>query len=50
MADKAQNKCAHPSCECVTALGEKYCSQFCKDAGAEELEIACDCGHSACSK
>jgi hypothetical protein len=43
-------KCAHLPCVCVPANGEKYCSQFCKDAGSEETEIACDCGHPACSK
>jgi hypothetical protein len=30
--------------------GRKYCSQFCKDAGSKEIEIACDCHHPACSK
>jgi hypothetical protein len=29
--------------------GEKFCSDSCKDAGSEEVEIACDCGHAACS-
>jgi hypothetical protein len=27
---------------------DKYCGQVCKEAGAKEVEIACQCGHSAC--
>ena len=42
-------KCAHPPCQCQSGANDKYCSQFCKDAGADEVEIACDCGHPACS-
>ncbi|MGA9528990.1 MAG: hypothetical protein WBS24_12825 [Terriglobales bacterium] len=42
-------KCAHPSCNCQVTSDDKYCSQFCKDAGADEVEIACDCGHDICS-
>jgi hypothetical protein len=41
-------KCAHPACQCEVSSSEKYCSQFCKDAGADEIEIACDCGHPVC--
>jgi len=41
-------KCAHQSCQCEVSSSDKYCSQFCKDAGADEVEIACDCGHPAC--
>jgi hypothetical protein len=40
-------KCAHPSCRCHVT-DDKYCSQLCKDAGGDEVEIACDCGHPAC--
>ncbi len=50
MADEKLNKCAHLSCVCIAPEGEKYCSQFCKDAGSDEVEIACDCGHPACEK
>jgi hypothetical protein len=39
-------KCAHPMCKCMTT--EKYCSNYCKDAGDDEVEIACDCGHPNC--
>jgi hypothetical protein len=44
-----QSKCAHPPCVCVPPEGEKYCRKVCKDAGSEETEIACDCGHPACT-
>ena len=37
---KTQSKCAHLPCICVPPDGEKYCTQFCKDAGSEETEIA----------
>jgi hypothetical protein len=47
MSDK--KKCAHPACQCVPAGDEKYCSQYCKDAGTEDVEISCDCGHEGCS-
>jgi hypothetical protein len=44
-----KHKCAHEPCNCDVAPGEKFCSDFCKDAGSEEVEIACDCGHAPCS-
>jgi hypothetical protein len=44
----AQNKCAHIPCLCVVADGEKFCSESCQDAGSEEVEIACECGHASC--
>jgi hypothetical protein len=47
--NEKQHKCAHEPCNCNVASGEKYCSDFCKDAGSNEVEIACDCGHPACS-
>jgi hypothetical protein len=40
-------KCAHPACNCTVGEDDKYCTQYCKDAG-DEVEIACDCGHPAC--
>jgi hypothetical protein len=43
-------KCAHPSCQCHITTGDKYCSEICKDAGAEETEIGCDCGHPECEE
>jgi len=48
MATPESKKCAHPSCQCVVTGSDKYCSTSCSDAGSSEVEIACDCGHSAC--
>jgi hypothetical protein len=48
MDGKNSTKCAHPPCLCTVPHGEKFCGQYCKDAGASEEEIACDCGHPAC--
>ena len=45
-----QKKCAHQSCQCSVPAGEEYCSQLCSDAGSDETEIACDCGHPACEQ
>jgi len=44
-----QRKCAHEPCECNVPHGEKYCSDWCKDSGSDEVEIACECGHAPCS-
>ena len=49
MAKTEAKKCAHPSCQCEARPNDKYCSQLCKDAGADEVEIACDCGHPPCA-
>jgi hypothetical protein len=49
MKDLEQNTCAHIPCTCVVERGEKYCGDFCKNAGSEEVEIACECGHATCS-
>jgi hypothetical protein len=43
-------KCEHRSCQCMIASDQKYCGQLCRDAGSEEVEIACDCGHPACEQ
>jgi hypothetical protein len=43
-----QKKCAHLPCRCVVPPGDKYCGQACKEAGAKEVEIACQCDHPAC--
>jgi hypothetical protein len=43
-----QNKCAHLPCRCQVQAGDKYCGQACKDAGANEVEIACQCDHVPC--
>jgi len=44
-----KSKCAHLPCVCVLPEGEKYCRQSCKDARSVKTEIACDCGHPACT-
>ena len=49
MKDLEQTTCAHIPCTCVVDPGEEYCSDFCRDAGSEEVEIACECGHATCS-
>ena len=48
IAKDEQNKRAHLPCRCVIQAGEKYCSEACKETGAEEVEIACQCNHEAC--
>jgi hypothetical protein len=47
MAENAQ-KCKHPSCTCMVKKGEKYCSEYCHDAGST-MEISCNCRHAGCS-
>ncbi len=49
MADNQQKKCAHPPCKCMVAHDKKYCSNRCEDAGGDEVEISCDCGHPGCA-
>jgi hypothetical protein len=46
----ADKKCAHLSCQCQIPSSEKYCSEICKEAGSEETEIACECGHPPCEE
>ena len=50
MADQEKKLCAHEPCLCTVPAHEKFCSDFCRDAGADEVEIACECGHPACSE
>ena len=49
MTTAEQNTCAHTPCTCVVEAGEKYCSESCRDAESDEVEIACECGHATCS-
>jgi len=49
MNQHQERQCAHEPCNCHVAEGEKFCSDSCKDAGSAEVEIACNCGHEACS-
>lgn len=48
MSDQETKQCAHEPCQCTVAPHEKFCSDYCKAAGREEVEIACDCEHEAC--
>jgi hypothetical protein len=50
MADNQPRRCAHEPCNCTVPEGQKYCSDYCKTAGSDEVEIACDCEHAACSQ
>jgi hypothetical protein len=43
-----ENKCAHLPCQCSVQAGDKYCGQACKEAGSDEVEIACQCDHRTC--
>ena len=49
MAEQEQKSCAHEPCQCTVPAGEKYCSDWCRDAGSKEVEIACECGHPPCA-
>ena len=33
-------KCAHPACNCMAPKDNKYCSEYCHDAGSS-LESSC---------
>ena len=48
IGEREEKTCAHIPCSCVVPEGQKYCSQACKDAGSEDVEIACECGHASC--
>jgi hypothetical protein len=48
MANKRMEKCAHIPCLCDVADGEEYCGATCRDAGSDDVEIACQCDHPAC--
>jgi hypothetical protein len=48
MANLKTKMCAHIPCLCTVANGEEYCGAACRDAGSEDVEIACQCDHPAC--
>jgi hypothetical protein len=48
MANQETRKCAHLPCLCDAADGEEYCGEACRNAGSEDVEIACQCDHFAC--
>jgi hypothetical protein len=48
MANQKTKKCAHIPCVCDVPNGEEYCGAACRDAGSDDVEIACRCDHAAC--
>jgi hypothetical protein len=48
MTNQKTKKCAHIPCLCDVPDGEEYCGEACRDAGSEDVEIACQCDHLAC--
>jgi hypothetical protein len=48
MANQRTRKCAHIPCLCDVQNGQEYCGESCRDAGSEDVEIACQCDHPAC--
>ena len=48
MANQETRKCAHIPCLCDVPGGIEYCSDSCRDAGSDDVEIACQCDHRAC--
>lgn len=46
--DREKVKCAHLPCNCEVAPGKDFCGDACRDAGKEDVEIACQCGHQPC--
>lgn len=49
MTDQATRKCAHIACFCDVPNGQEYCGDVCHEAGSENVDIACQCEHLACS-
>jgi hypothetical protein len=48
MSNLQTKKCAHVPCLCDVEDGQEYCGQACREAGSEDVEIACQCSHPAC--
>jgi len=48
MPSEEKKKCAHLPCGCEVKPSQKYCGQACENAGDQDVEIACECGHSTC--
>ena len=49
MANQTTSKCAHIACFCDVTNGQEYCGDACREAGRENVDIACQCDHWACS-
>jgi hypothetical protein len=48
MANRATKKCAHIPCLCDVTNVQEYCGESCREAGSEDVGIACQCDHPAC--
>src|SRR5579859_3163366 len=48
MVDQEMKMCAHIACFCAVPSGEEFCSDSCRKAGIDGVEVACECAHSAC--
>jgi hypothetical protein len=48
MTSDTTTKCAHLPCQCAAKADDKFCGDACKEAGASEVEIACQCNHVPC--
>lgn len=48
MTNQNTRKCAHIPGLCDAAKGAEYCGEACRYAGSEDVEIACQCDHTAC--
>lgn len=48
MENQEKTKCAHIPCLCDVAWGQEYCSEACRDAGSEDVDVACQCGQASC--
>jgi hypothetical protein len=45
---KNQKARAHTLSLRCTTWEKKYCGDSCRDAGSDDVEIACQCDHAAC--
>jgi hypothetical protein len=48
MANQTTKTCAHIPCLCKVSAEEEYCGENCRDAGTDDVEIACQCDHASC--
>jgi hypothetical protein len=44
------DKCAHGPCTCLVANDEKFCTEWCKEAEADDSETICGCAHPECAE
>jgi hypothetical protein len=48
MANQTAKRCAHMPCLCEAPPGEEYCGNMCREAGNDNVAIACQCAHRTC--